>query len=107
MNKLFMIHQQSNPFNTKDSEFNAVGPLIECQSHNEVFSLTQGDWAGDDSVRSTMVGDIFEELNDLGTTCWRVDSVGLSEVKNPNHILIEDLKKHKEPLSLLNKLFLS
>ena len=67
--------------------------MIQAQSHNEVFKKTQNwdeHWNTEEPCRSTMVGDVFEEIKPgaLKSTCYRVNSVGLSIVDNPNQELI-------------------
>ena len=95
---LYIIHQQTNPQDSKNNRFEVAG-LIEAESHNEVFKKTQNwdeHWNTEEPCRSTMVGDIFEEISEDNeeSVCYRVNDIGLSIVNNPNEELIMDMSLH-------------
>ena len=94
--RTFLIHQQVKPLESRNSEFEMVG-IVKAVSHNAVFTATQNfeeHWNTDEPCRSTMVGDVIEDITrDLETPiCYRIDDVGLSVTEHPNQELLDLMK---------------
>ena len=94
--KTYLIHFQTNPFDSRDSEFEMVG-FMKDVSHNAIFTRTQNFeeyWNTEEPCRSSMVGDIFEEIDDDDkSTCYRVNDIGLSKVDHPYKEIIDLLEE--------------